>query len=74
MEENAPEFRQVESMSYAEASAELESILRMMQSDKCDIDRLAAYTRRATELLKACRSRLTATEQELRSILDQLSE
>ncbi|WP_289694688.1 exodeoxyribonuclease VII small subunit, partial [uncultured Duncaniella sp.] len=52
--------------------SELESILRMMQSDTCDIDHLAAYTRRATELLKACRTRLTTTEEELRDILASL--
>ncbi len=44
----------------------------MMQSDTCDIDHLAAYTRRATELLKACRTRLTTTEEELRDILASL--
>lgn len=70
--DNSPKFRPVAEMNYAESVAELESILRMMQGDNCDIDHLAAYTRRATELLKACRSRLTATEEELRSILDGL--
>ena len=39
-------------------------------SDALDIDLLACYTRRATELLAECRSRLTATDEELRSILD----
>ncbi len=43
-----------------------------MQSDQCDIDRLAALTRRATELIAECRARLTATDEELRSILTQL--
>lgn len=43
-----------------------------MQSDSCDIDKLTAYTRRATELLRECRSRLTATDEELRSILEGL--
>ena len=38
-----------------------------MQSDKCDIDSLADYTRRATELLHMCRQRLTATEEQLRA-------
>ncbi|WP_290463836.1 exodeoxyribonuclease VII small subunit, partial [Duncaniella muris] len=64
-----PESKPVGSMTYAESLSELEAILRTMQSDSCDIDRLAAYTRRATELLKACRSRLTATEEELQAIL-----
>ena len=40
-------------MTYAESLSELEAILRTMQSDSCDIDRLAAYTRRATELVES---------------------
>lgn len=69
---NQPIFTPVKEMTYTQAIAELESILRMMQSDDCDIDQLAAYTRRATELLKDCRSRLIATDEELRSILSDL--
>ncbi|MBQ7041498.1 MAG: exodeoxyribonuclease VII small subunit [Muribaculaceae bacterium] len=69
---NQPVFTPVKEMTYTQAVAELESILRMMQSEDCDIDQLAAYTRRATELLKDCRSRLTATDEELRSILADL--
>lgn len=64
-----PEFTPVKELSYSKAVAELDNILRMMQGDRCDIDMLAAYTRRATELIKECRSRLTATEGELREIL-----
>lgn len=64
--------RPVAEMSYTECVNELDGILRMMQSDNCDIDHLAEYTRRASELLKSCRSRLTATETELRTILDGL--
>ncbi len=45
-----------------------------MQSDQCDIDHLAEYTRRASELIKECRQRLTATEQELATILEGLKE
>ena len=48
---------------------ELDAILRKMQSDACDIDMLASYTRRATELLTECRTRLTATDRELEAIL-----
>lgn len=62
----------VKEMTYTQAVTELEQILAVMQSDKCDIDKLSAYTRRATELLAECRSRLTATDTELRSILSQL--
>lgn len=72
--EKEPEFSPVEKMSYAQSVTELENIIRMMQSDNCDIDHLAAYTRRAAELLRACRSRLTTTEEELKSILATLEE
>ncbi|MCM1164181.1 MAG: exodeoxyribonuclease VII small subunit [Muribaculaceae bacterium] len=58
--------------TYSESIKELEDILRRMQSDQCDIDHLAEYTRRASELIKECRSRLTATEEELRTILSTL--
>lgn len=69
---NQPVFTPVKEMTYTQAVAELEEILRMMQSENCDIDQLTAYTRRATELLKDCRSRLTATDEEMRSILADL--
>lgn len=59
--------------SYTQCLTELEEILRRMQGDECDIDHLAAYTRRAAELLNICRSRLTATEQELETILASLA-
>lgn len=53
----------VKDLTYTQAITELESILRTMQSDECDIDRLAALTRRATELIAECRSRLVATDE-----------
>lgn len=69
---NEPNFKPVKELSYTQAVSELEAILRMMQGDECDIDRLTDYTRRATELLTECRSRLTTTDEQLRSILAQL--
>ncbi len=60
-------------MTYAAASAELDAILAELRSDRCDIDTLTARTRRAVELLKYCRERLTATDTELREILSSLT-
>lgn len=60
--------------SYEKSIEELESILRTIQSDKCDIDQLAKLTLRATELIKACREKLTHTELELKRILDTTTE
>lgn len=72
MENKTPEFTPVKDLTYTQAVAELDAILRNMQSDTCDIDHLTILTRRATELISECRNRLTATDRELRSILDSL--
>ena len=62
----------VKDLTYTQAITELESILRTMQSDECDIDRLASLTLRETELIAECRSRLVATDEELKAILADL--
>lgn len=64
------QFTPVNEMSYREAVTELDTIVRKMQDDRIDIEQLATYTRRAAELLTACRALLTATEEELRGVLD----
>lgn len=61
-------------LTYEESLAELNKIIQQMQSDQCDIDKLAAMTKRAAELLTACRTKLTATEEELRQILATMQE
>ena len=61
----------VKELTYTQAINELEGILRLMQSDECDIDRLTALTRRATALIAECRSRLKDTDEELRAILSE---
>lgn len=64
---------ETEKLTYAEAVKELEEIVARMQSDNCDIDKLSAYTRRAIELLRLCRKRLTATDEEIQKCLEELS-
>lgn len=73
MTQQTPKFTPVEDMTYNQMVNELDSILRQMQSDNCDIDLLTIYTRRAAELLRASRAKLTATDEELRKILEELS-
>lgn len=60
-------------LNYSQALAELEQILTELRSDSCDVDRLTALTARAVELLNHCRSKLTATDEELRHILENLT-
>jgi exodeoxyribonuclease VII small subunit len=59
-------------LSYNDALNELEQILNALRSDKCDVDSLVALTRRAAELLTACRNKLTTTDQQLRDLLQSL--
>lgn len=65
-------MQHVKELSYNQALAELEQILAALRSDDCDVDRLTEMTSRAVELLNHCRLRLTATDEELRKILDSL--
>lgn len=62
----------MEEKSYKEAVAELEDIVRKMESDNCDIDELSEYTTRALALLKFCKERLFKTNEEVEKCLDQL--
>ncbi len=66
------ELKPVDQLTYNEAMDQLGKIVVAMQSDNCDIDKLAQYTRRATELIAECRRRLTVTEAELAQILKTL--
>lgn len=59
-------------MTYTQAVTELEELVKKMQNPECSIDNLSEYTKRAKELLDFCRAKLTATDQELKSILDSL--
>ena len=49
-----------ENLKYEEAMAQLEAIVRKMESNELDIDEIAAQ-----RLIKFCRDKLTKTESEL---------
>lgn len=56
--------------SYNDCVAELETILARLRGDSCDVDTLARQTRRAAALIEHCRTRLTATEEEVAKALE----
>lgn len=60
--------------TYAQAISELESIVRKMQSDDCDIDNLSAYTARSMQLLKICKEKLRKTDDELKKLLAEIAD
>lgn len=63
------EEKDVTKLTYSEAVAELEKIVREMQSDSCSIDNLSALTSRSLALLKVCKEKLQSTDEELKKIL-----
>lgn len=65
--------KEIKALSYTQAMSQLEEIVRMMQQNDCDIDHLSEYTTRAMLLLRACKERLTKTDEELRKCLEELS-
>jgi exodeoxyribonuclease VII small subunit len=58
--------------SFSEALAELEDILRRIESEETDIDRLADELKRAAELLEICRGKIRRAEAEVTQIVQKL--
>lgn len=54
----APAVADVSSLGYADALAELESILRSLEVDTVDVDELATKVQRAAALIRHCRSKI----------------
>jgi exodeoxyribonuclease VII small subunit len=57
---------------YAEAMAELEDILGELEGDHLDVDVLAERVRRASELIKACRARISRAQSDVDRIVSDL--
>lgn len=55
-------------MKYEEAFAQLQSIVRKMESDEYSIDEIAVQLKTAQQLIKFCKDKLTKTEQEIQKI------
>ena len=59
-----------EPIKYEEAVVQLEQIVRKMEYDELDIDTLAAELKKAQELIKLCKTKLTSTDEEIKQLLD----
>ena len=59
---------------YAEALEELEEILEELEGDQLDVDVLAERVRRASELIKVCRERITRAQGDVDAIVAELDE
>lgn len=59
--------------NYTEAIIELETIVSDLENATIGVDELSDKVKRAAELIKFCRSKLTSTEKEVSSILQNLN-
>ncbi len=58
-------------IKYEAAYAELQAIVRKMENDELDIDQMSEQLKRAQELIKLCKDKLTKTDEEIKKILAQ---
>jgi exodeoxyribonuclease VII small subunit len=56
-------------MKYEQAFAELQAIVRRMENDELDIDQISEQLKRAQQLIKLCKDKLTKTDEEIKKIL-----
>ena len=56
-------------LKYEAALAELQTIVRKMENDELDIDQMSDQLKRAQELIKLCKDKLTKTDEEIKKIL-----
>ena len=59
-------------LTYTQAVTELEELVKKMQDPECSSDNLSTYTKRSKELLEICRKKLTATDEALKTILNDI--
>lgn len=58
-------------MKYEEAVTQLEGIVEKMENDELDIDQLSEQLKRAKELVKLCKAKLTKTDEEIKKLLSE---
>ena len=61
-----------EQITYTAAKAEIEKIVKLIESDELDVDQLTKHVKRASELVEFCKKKLTQTDEELQKVLDKL--
>jgi len=68
-----PSSPDVAELGYGEALTELEAILDEIEDDSVDVDVLAARVKRAAELLRLCRDKITSARIEVTQIVADLA-
>jgi exodeoxyribonuclease VII small subunit len=61
----------MEEIKYEQAFAELQAIVSRMENDELNIDELTEKLRRAQQLIRICKDKLTRTDEEIKRILSE---
>jgi len=61
-------------ISYTEAISELETIVSEIEQGEITIDTLSEKVKRASELIRICKNKLTTTEEDVNKILGEIKE
>lgn len=63
-----------EAIKYTKAFEELQLIVEEIEQGEISVDELSAKVKRAAELIKVCKQKLTSTEEDVNKILKELEE
>ncbi|MFQ5901998.1 MAG: exodeoxyribonuclease VII small subunit [Thermodesulfobacteriota bacterium] len=63
-----------EQITYSKAVTELESIVNQIEGEEIDVDVLTEKVKRASFLIKFCKTKLKCTEDEVKKLLTDLDE
>jgi exodeoxyribonuclease VII small subunit len=58
-------------MKYEEALKELDQIVQKMERNEYGIDELTTQLKKAKELIKECKDKLTKTDEDIKKILEE---
>lgn len=62
----------MDSTNYQQAFEELKTIVAEIEQGEISVDQLSEKVKRATQLIKICKAKLTATEEDVNKILKEL--
>ncbi len=61
-------------LTYSKALNELQAIVNEIENESIDVDILTSKVKRATELIKFCKSKLKSTEEGVKKVLSEIED
>jgi len=62
------------SETYKQAIEELEQIVNEIENEEISVDELSEKVKRASQLIRLCKTKLTKTEEEVAKVLEEMKE